>query len=182
MRLLLKVVSKAKFFIFLFPLEATPLTSSALSSNTQVWSRLWSYLRLAPPQLKEKGSDHQGCIQTFHSLFQTSLSTTARVASLQFQICSLKEFLHPLSLLSPNCPSPLAVCDRPICFSRRQIGRKEIFSPLPSSYIALWGHKRLNISKLQEASPEKNLYCFSSKTALQTIPWWYKKKISMSKI
>lgn len=38
------------------------------------------------------------------------------------------------TLTSPSCPSPLAVHDRPICFSR-QIGRKHIFSLLFSSYI-----------------------------------------------
>lgn len=99
-----------------------------------------------------------------------ALSTTAHLASLQFQICSLKEFVHPLSLLSLNYSSPLEIYERPICFSRRQIGRKEIFSLLSSSYVTLWGRKRQNISKLQEASPEKSLYCFSTETALQTIP------------
>lgn len=131
------LLSKEKSLISLFLSESSPLIFFILWYNAQVWSHSWSYLRLASPQSKEMVSDCQGCIQALEikpSIFPSKLylSSTGHSVSLQLQICSFKEFLHPFSHFSPSCSSPLGVCDRTICFSR-QTGRKETFSQLSSS-------------------------------------------------
>lgn len=107
-----------------------------------------------------------------HCIFSSKLSpsTTALLASLQFQICLFKVSSTHLFLPAAHLQWQFMI-DPFVSQEDRLEERIYFLCCFPRISLRT---KEIKHIKLQEASSDKNLYCVSSKPGFQGVPWWRK--------